>query len=28
LDEKYEEVLGFQGMGLGAFAGIRVNIIP
>jgi len=28
LDDNYEEVLGFQGTGLGAFAGIRMNINP
>jgi vitamin B12 transporter len=28
LNDNYEEVLGFQGTGLGAFAGIKVNINP
>lgn len=28
LDDSYEEVLGFQGTGLGAFAGIKINISP
>jgi vitamin B12 transporter len=28
LDDNYEEVLGFQGTGIGAFAGIKINIYP
>jgi vitamin B12 transporter len=28
LDDNYEEVLGFQGSGIGAFGGIKINISP
>jgi vitamin B12 transporter len=28
LDEQYEEVLGFQSMGLAVFAGIKINVSP
>ena len=28
LDDRYEEVLGFQGTGLGVYAGVKINIKP